>query len=287
MILLLRNLNYQTNKSTLYLIATPIGNLEDITLRAIKVLNGVDKLYAEDTRVTQKLLNHFEIKKSLLSFHEHNSNLKIKDVLDDLNQGLNIGLVSDAGMPLVSDPGYDLVKAAIENGFNVVSLPGANALLPALTMSGIKTHPFLFYGFLDSKQNKRINELDELKYQKATLVFYEAIHRIKSSLKDMYEILGDRDFVIAREITKTYEEIIKGKLSEHELLPELKGELVIIVEGYSEIDKKSNLSITQQVDFFLESGMKKTEAMKKVSSLTGIPKNQIYQEYLKEKINKE
>lgn len=284
---MLRNLNYQSNKSTLYLIATPIGNLEDITFRALNILKEVDKIYAEDTRVTQKLLAHFDIRKPLISFHEHNSNIKINDVLEDLKGGLNVGLVSDAGMPLVSDPGYDLVKDAIENRFNVVSLPGANALLPALTMSGIKTHPFLFYGFLDAKNKKRLEQLEALKYQSATLIFYEAIHRIKDTLKDMYEVFGDRDFVIAREITKAYEEIIKGTLSEYTLLPELKGELVVVVKGYEQIEEKSNLSITQQVDFFLESGMKKTEAMKKVSSLTGIPKNQIYQEYLKEKIDKE
>ncbi len=284
---MLRNLNYQSNKSTLYLIATPIGNLEDITFRALNILKEVDKIYAEDTRVTQKLLTHFDIKKPLISFHEHNSNMKINDVLEDLKNGLNVGLVSDAGMPLVSDPGYDLVKEVIENNFNVVSLPGANALLPALTMSGIKTHPFLFYGFLDAKNKKRLEQLEELKYQSATLIFYEAIHRIKETLKDMYQVFGNRDFVIAREITKAYEEIIKGKLKEYSDIPELKGELVVVIEGYEQLEEKSNLSITQQVDFFLETGMKKTEAMKKVSSLTGIPKNQIYQEYLKEKIDKE
>jgi len=142
---LIRNLNYQSNRSTLYLIATPIGNLEDITLRALKTLNEVDKIYAEDTRVTIKLLSHYEIKKPLISFHDHNSTVKIEAVLNDLENGLSVGLVSDAGMPLVSDPGFDLVRKVLEQNYNVVSIPGANALLPALTMSGIKTHPFLFY----------------------------------------------------------------------------------------------------------------------------------------------
>ena len=284
---MLRNLNYQSNKNTLYLIATPIGNLEDITLRALNVLKSVDKIYAEDTRVTMKLLSHFEIRKSLISFHEHNSAMKITDVLQDLESGLNVGLVSDAGMPLVSDPGYDLVKETIEKGFNVVSLPGANALLPALTMSGIKTHPFLFYGFLDSKSSKRKKELDELKYQSVTLIFYEAIHRIGQTLKDMYETFGDREFVIAREITKAYEEIIKGRLSEYEQLPELKGELVLIVEGYASTENDTDLSIVEQVDYFIQSGMRKTEAMKRVSEMTGIPKNKIYLDYLNEKIEKE
>jgi len=284
---LLRNLNYKSDKSTLYLIATPIGNLEDITLRALRILKEVDKIYAEDTRVTVKLLNHYEIKKPLISFHEFNQNFKIQDVLKDLSEGLKVGLVSDAGMPLVSDPGFDLVRQALENNYNVVSLPGANALLPALTMSGIKTHPFLFYGFLDSKGSKRRTELEDLKYRKETLIFYEAIHRIKIAMKDMFNILGDREFVIAREITKAYEEIIKGKLSEFTELTELKGELVLIIEGYQKTQEESNLSITEQIDFFIETGMKKTEAMKKVSEMTGLPKNQIYQEYLNEKINKE
>lgn len=284
---MLRNFNYQSNKSTLYLVATPIGNLEDITLRALRILKEVDVIYAEDTRVTGKLLAHFEIKKPVYSFHDHNSSIKINSVLKDLKEGLKVGLVSDAGMPLVSDPGFDLVKKVIENDFNVVSLPGANALLPALTMSGIKTHPFLFYGFLDSKQNKKLEELESLKYQTATLVFYEAIHRISQTLKNIYDTFGDRDFVIAREITKAYEEIIRGKLSEYNELPDLKGELVLIVEGYKNETIKSDLNIVQQIDFFVESGLKKTEAMKKVSELTGIPKNKIYQQYLNEKIDKE
>lgn len=279
-----RTFNYKNDKSTLYLIPTPIGNLEDITLRALKILKGIDILYAEDTRVTMKLLTHFGLKKTLYSFHDHNSNVQMDSVIKNLEAGKNVGLVSDAGMPLVSDPGYDLVKNAIEASYNVVALPGANALLPALTMSGIKTHPFLFYGFLDSKTGKRKEELSELKYFTHTMVFYEAIHRINQTLKDMLEILGDRDFVIAREISKAYEEIIWGKLSEITEPLELKGELVIIVSGYQDAKINNNLSIVEQVDFFIESGLKKTEAMKKVSEMTGIPKNQIYQEYLNSKI---
>lgn len=282
-----RNLNYQSNKSTLYLIATPIGNLEDITLRALKIIKEVSKIYAEDTRVTIKLLNHFEIKKPLISFHEHNQLGKINTVIGDLANGLDIGLVSDAGMPLVSDPGYDLVKRVLDEGYNVVSLPGANALLPALTMSGIKTHPFTFYGFLDSKTTKKNLELEELKYRQETLIFYEAIHRIKQTLQSMFEILGDRVFCIAREITKSYEEIIRGTLSEYADLPELKGELVIILEGYQDKAEKSDLSIVDQVDYFVNTGLRKTEAMKRVAQMTGLPKNQIYNEYLNSKIDKE
>lgn len=282
-----RNKNYQSNKNTLYLIATPIGNLEDITFRAINMLKAVDKIYAEDTRVTVKLLSHFDIKKPLISFHEHNQSQKLKDVLADLENGLNVGLVSDAGMPLVSDPGYELVKVALDNDYNVVSIPGANALLPALTMSGIKTHPFTFYGFLDSKSAKRVLELEDLKYRKETLIFYEAIHRIKQTLEDMYNVLGNRNFVICREITKAYEEIIRGTLEEYEDLPDLKGELVVILEGYLEEMEKSELSIVEQVDYFVSTGLRKTEAMKRVSQMTGLPKNQIYNEYLNKKIERE
>jgi 16S rRNA (cytidine1402-2'-O)-methyltransferase len=213
--------------------------------------------------------------------------IKLDDVIRDLESGLNVGLVSDAGMPLVSDPGYELVKKVLDKGFNVVSLPGANALLPALTMSGIKTHPFTFYGFLDSKTNKRNLELEELKYREETMIFYEAIHRIKQTLKSMFEILGDRSFCIAREITKSYEEIIRGNLSEYDELPELKGELVVIIEGYQNVEEKSELSIVEQVDYFVSTGLKKTEAMKRVAQMTGLPKNHIYAEYLNSKIEKE
>jgi len=280
-----RNFNYQNDKSTLYIVPTPIGNLDDITLRALNVLKSVDRIYAEDTRVTLKLMSHFDIKKPIDSLHEHNESMKSETVIQLLNDGMNIAIVSDAGMPLVSDPGHIVACQAMDAGFNVVALPGANALLPALAMSGMPTHPFLFYGFMDAKSSKRITQLQALKYRTETLVFYEAIHRISQTLKDLYDILGDRKFVIAREISKSYEEIIQGRLSEHEEIHDLKGELVLIVEGYKE-EIKHDISIIDQVDFFITSGMKKTEAMKKVSEMTGIPKNTIYQEYLDQKINK-
>jgi len=283
---MIRNLNYQNDKATLFLIPTPIGNLEDITLRALNTLKQVDKIYAEDTRVSLKLLAHFDIKKPLDSLHEHNESMRISAVLEDLASGLDVGLVSDAGMPLVSDPGFNLVKATIDAGYNVVSLPGANALLPALAMSGIATYPFLFYGFLDSKSTKRIEQLKALKHQNETLVFYEAIHRVADTMKDMLEVFGPREFSIAREISKTFEEVIRGRLDEYDQIGELKGELVIVIAGNTETTVESELTVIQQVDYFIESGLKKTEAMKRVSEMTGIPKNIIYQEYLNEKINK-
>ncbi len=283
---MIKKQNYQNNNPTLYLIPTPIGNLEDITLRTLNILRTVDKIYAEDTRVTIKLLSHYDIRKPLDSLHEHNESVKITNVLNDLKNGLNVGLVSDAGMPLISDPGFDLVGRIMSEGYNVVSLPGANALLPALAMSGIKTHPFLFFGFLDSKSNKRIAELKELKHLQVTLVFYEAIHRITDTLKDMFEIFGPREFSIVREISKAFEEVIKGTLDEYLDVGELKGELVIVVSGNIETSEKMELSLVEQVDYFIGAGYKKTEAMKMVSEMTGTPKNKIYEEYLNEKIKK-
>lgn len=281
-----RHLNYQNEKATLYLVPTPIGNLEDMTFRAVNILQKVDLVYAEDTRVSKKILSYYNISKNLISLHEHNESKRFEEILDNLNQGMNIAIISDAGMPLLSDPGFLIVQEVKKSGFNVVALPGANALLPGLLMSGIKTIPFVFIGFLDAKQKKRREELFKYQYYPQTLIFYEAIHRIKQTLEDIYNIFGDRNFVIAREISKAYEEIISGKLSEYNELEELKGELVLIVEGFSEsID--SSLTIVEQVDFFIESGLKKTEAMKKVSEMTNIPKNRIYEEYLSEKIKEE
>lgn len=281
-----RHLNYQNEKATLYLVPTPIGNLEDMTFRAVSILQKADLVYAEDTRVSKKILSYYNISKNLVSLHEHNESKRFEEILENLNQGMNIAIISDAGMPLLSDPGFLIVKEVKKAGYNVVALPGANAVLPGLLMSGIKTIPFVFIGFLDAKQKKRKEELLKYQYYPQTLVFYEAIHRIKQTLEDLYQIFGDRNFVIAREISKAYEEIISGKLSEYNELEELKGELVLVVEGFSEtID--SDLSIVEQVDFFIETGLKKTEAMKKVSEMTNIPKNRIYEEYLSEKIKEE
>ena len=280
-----RHLNYQNEKATLYLVPTPIGNLEDMTFRAVSTLLKVDLIYAEDTRVSKKILS-YNISKNLISLHEHNESKRFEEIVSNLNQGLNIAIISDAGMPLLSDPGFLIVQEAKKAGFNVVALPGANAVLPGLLMSGIKTIPFVFIGFLDAKQKKRKEELLKYQYYPQTLVFYEAIHRIKQTLEDLYHVLGDRNFVIAREISKAYEEIISGKLSEYNELEELKGELVLVVEGFSETIN-TNLSIIEQVDFFIGTGLKKTEAMKKVSEMTNIPKNRIYEEYLSEKIKEE
>lgn len=279
--------HYQNKQATLYLIPTPIGNLEDITLRALRILKEVDVVYAEDTRNTRKLMSHYEIKTPLDSYHDFNETTKMTVLIQHLQRGQSIGLVSDAGMPLISDPGFHLVQNVIDLGFNVVALPGANALLPALAMSGMKTQPFVFIGFLDSKSKKRKEAIEHYQYYGETLVIYESIHRIKQTLSDLYDVLGDRHFVIAREISKAYEEIIDGNLSEFNDISQLKGELVLLVDGYLEETNDQELSIVEQVDYFIDQGFKKTAAMKKVSQMTHIPKNQIYQEYLKAKIKED
>jgi len=279
--------HFQNKQPTLYLIPTPIGNLEDITLRALRLLKEVDVVFAEDTRNTRKLMTHYHIETPLDSYHDFNETSKMSVLIKLLDEGKNIGLVSDAGMPLISDPGFHLVQKVNDLGYNVVALPGANALLPALAMSGLKAQPFVFIGFMDSKSKKRKEVLEKYRYYDETLVIYESIHRIKQTLSDVFEVFGDRHFVIAREISKSYEEIIDGYLSEWNELDQLKGELVLLIDGYREVINQQSLSIVEQVDYFISQGLKKTSAMKKVSQMTHIPKNQIYQEYLKEKMKED
>lgn len=276
--------NYYNDLPTLYLIPTPIGNMEDMTFRALETLKKVDVLFAEDTRVTMKLLNYYRLQIPLRSYHEHNKNTQNDVILSLLSEKKNIGLVSDAGMPLLSDPGYEIAQAAINAGYNVVSLPGANAALTGLAMSGIKPYPFTFYGFLNARSNKRQKELETLKTRPETLIFYEAPHRIKDTLYDLYKILGDRQACIAREITKKFEEMIRGTLSELKDLEPMPGEMVIIVSGYSEaVIVYEEESVVGRVDEFIASGLTKNEAFKKVASERGIPKSVIYKEYHEKK----
>ena len=197
---------------TVYLIPTPIGNMEDITLRALHLLESVDVLFSEDTRVTSLLLNYYHIKKKLISSHKYNETKNSSKLLSYLEQGKSVGIVSDRGTPVISDPGYELAIVAIKNGYNVVGLPGATALIPALITSGISPMPFLFYGFLNNKPSKRRKELESLKKISATLIFYEAPHRLEQTLQDMIQILGNRNVSISREISKKYEEIYRETL---------------------------------------------------------------------------
>lgn len=270
--------HFQNNKSTLFLVSTPIGNLEDITLRAINTLKSVDFIFCEDTRVSQKLLNHLEIKKRVYSYHEHNKDSQDDFVLKLLNEGNNIALISDAGMPVISDPGYEIVVKALDAEFNVVPLPGANAALTALIASGVAPKPFTFYGFLDHKKMKKAQELEELKKLNHTIVFYESIHRIESTLEAILEVMGDRYVVIGREITKKFEEFTYGHVSEIlKDLPTQKGELVVIVQkGESE---ELDISVIDHVNKLIDEGEKPIEAIKKVAKLHGLKKQDVYNEY--------
>lgn len=279
----MRQKSFQNNQNTLYLVATPIGNLEDITFRAIKILKEVDYIYCEDKRVSSKLLNHFEISKPLKSYHDFNKIIKSEELINLLKDGNNVALISDAGYPLISDPGYYVIREAIKENFNVVSIPGANAALSALVVSGIAPHPFTFYGFLDNKETKRLKELEALKTHTETLVFYESPHRIFKTIKSMYEVLGEREVVIARELTKKFEEIIRGTTLSLQDLDPLKGEIVVIVEGYKETFIESDLSILEEIDLYMSEGMRSSDAIKKTAKNRNLKKNDVYQDYVNSK----
>lgn len=268
------------NSPTLYLIPTPIGNMDDITLRTIKILNFVDVIFSEDTRVTGQLLKSLNIKKPLIANHEHNEKQNSEKLIQFLEEGKNVGLASDRGTPIISDPGYALSKTAIEAGYNVVSLPGATALIPALTSSGIEPNPFLFYGFLNSKESKRKKEIEKLKDIPYTIIFYEAPHRIKDTLKNIADIFGERNISISREITKKFEEIYRGKISEVLLeIEEAKGEMVLVVSGNHDEKSYDSLSIMDHVNIYLTQGYTPKEAIKKVAKDRNVKTSEIYNTY--------
>lgn len=268
------------NSPTLYIVPTPIGNLEDITIRAINILKEVDIIFAEDTRVTKQLLNHFNIQNKLISSHLYNENQNEEKEIKYLKEGKNIAIVSDRGTPVISDPGYILVKNAIENGYNVVCLPGPTALIPALVMSGLSSGPFTFYGFLNSKESKRKKELELLKSTSYPIIFYEAPHRLIKTLNNIHEILGNRKIAIVREISKKYEEVIRGTVENIlKTVENIKGEIVLIVEGNSKEPTFENISIKDHVDLYIEDGLTPNEAIKKVTKERNIPKSIVYNEY--------
>lgn len=267
---------------TVYLIPTPIGNMEDLTYRTVEVLKSVDVLFCEDTRETGKLLKYLDISKKMISNHEHNEVNNKEKLLEYLNNGKTVGVVSDRGTPVISDPGYELAHFAIEAGYNVVGLPGANALIPALIMSGISPKPFMFYGFLNSKVGKRRKELEELKNQKATIIFYEAPHRINETLVDLSNIFGgDRLIAISREITKKYEEVYRGTIDEIiKKSIEFKGELVIVVAGNNTV-KDFSMSLVDHINLYIEEGYSSKDAIKMVAKERNLKKSEVYDEYLK------
>ena len=272
--------NSYDGSPTLYLVPTPIGNMGDITYRAVDVLREVEVIFSEDTRVTLNLLKYFDISKKLIALHDHNEEVLKEKVLEYLKDGKSIALVTDRGTPIISDPGYKTVKYVTDKGFNVVSLPGATAFVPALTVSGLAPQPFLFYGFLNSKESKRHEELEKLSTEEETIIFYEAPHRIKSTLKLMLEVLGDRNISISREISKKFESVYRGKISEViDMVPE-KGEFVIVVEGTTNNGNElSNLSIKDAVDMYIKAGLDVMSAIKRVAKDRGVSKSIIYKEY--------
>lgn len=268
------------NSPTLYLVPTPIGNMEDITLRALNILKEVDVIFAEDTRVTKQLLNNFNINKKLISSHLYNEENNEQKEINYLKEGKNIAVVSDRGTPVISDPGYVLAKTAIEEGFNVVCLPGPTAVIPAIVMSGLAGGPFTFYGFLNSKESKRKNELESLKNQTFPIAFYEAPHRIEKTIKSIIDVFGNRKAAIVREISKKYEEVIRGDLNYLlKEIPNIKGEIVLVVDGNHETKTFDNLSIKDHVNLYIEDGLSSKEAIKKVAKERGIPKSEVYNEY--------
>lgn len=274
--------NSYDNSSSLYLIPTPIGNLEDITYRAVKVLEEVEVIFSEDTRVTLNLLNNFGIKKKLISLHDHNEDILKEKVLEYLKNGKSVGLVTDRGTPIISDPGYKTVKYISDNNYNVIAIPGATAFVPALISSGISSQPFLFYGFLNSKDSKRRDELEMLKDNEYTIIFYEAPHRILKTLNMMLEIFGNRDISISREITKKFETIYRGKINDLIAnIPE-KGEFVIVVSGCGDKNIDFSISIKDAVNLYINAGLDVMSSIKKVAKERNVPKNEIYKEYHKE-----
>ncbi len=269
------------NGPILYLVPTPIGNMEDMTFRAVRILGEVDIIFSEDTRVTQNLLHYYQIKKKLVALHDHNESDVKEEVLHYLEKGFHVAIVTDRGTPIISDPGYKTVSYISKMGYSIVALPGACAFVPALIVSGIDSQPFTFYGFLDSKTEKRKKELEQLKFVTNTLIFYEAPHRIMQTMRMMLEILGDREVSLSREISKKYESVYRGLISE--LLPtleDIKGEFVIVVSGYDcNLENDSDLDVVSQVQFYIDQGVAKMEAVKMVARERNMKKNDVYAEY--------
>lgn len=274
---------------TLYLVPTPIGNLEDMSFRAIRILKEADVIAAEDTRNTKKLCNYFEIDTSIISYHEHNKVYSGKQVIERLQSGQTVALVSDAGMPTISDPGYELVQEALRERITVIPLPGANAALTALIASGIAPQPFYFYGFLERGSKSKKKELEILKSIKSTVVLYESPHRLKETLQLMLQIVGNRKVVLCRELTKKFEEFIRGDIEgaiEWAQTNEVRGEFCLILEGGSEEDQPvieqwwENLTIVEHVNFYIEDkGMQSKDAIKQAAKDRNVQKRDIYHAY--------
>lgn len=271
----------------LYIVPTPIGNLEDITFRALNILKTATVIAAEDTRNTIKLLNHFDIKAKLISYHEHNKATREKQLLERIKNGEMIALVSDAGMPAISDPGYELVQAVIKADLSVIVLPGANAALCALVGSGLPTKEFLFHGFLPNKKKDKVKQLERLQTLEATLLFYESPYRLKATLQTLYEQFGNRRIVVARELTKRFEEYVRGtakELIDWAEQTDLKGEFCLVMEGNKKLKEQKNqlwwspFSVQEHVTHYLENENKSNkEAIKQVATDRNMSRRTVYQ----------
>lgn len=268
----------------LYLVATPIGNLEDITFRAIRILKEVDIIAAEDTRQTLKLLNYYEINKPLISYHRHNEEIKVEGLIQKLKEGKNIALVSDAGTPIISDPGEVIVREALDKNIQVIPIPGACACINALIASGLNAQEFSFYGFLPLHKKRRKEKLEEIRKENKTIILYEAPHKLKNTLKDLEKILENREVVIARELTKIHEEFIRGTTAEIiEKYQEPRGEHIILIEGSKikeeteEEKSRKEMKIEELYKYYEKQGFSKSEIIKKIAKEKGVSKNEIYQ----------
>lgn len=277
-------------KGKIYLVATPIGNLEDITIRALNILKEVDLIAAEDTRHTLGLLNHFEISKPLISYYKQNEKSKSEMLIQKVLEGQNIAVVSDAGTPGISDPGEEIVKVAIKNNIEVIPIPGACAFVNALIASGLNTREFCFVGFLSTEKREKKEKLESLKYETKTLIFYEAPHKLKTTLETIYEIFGERKIVLARELTKIHEEFIRGNISEIlEKVEVMKGEFVILIEGSIESkadiqkSKINNQTLEEHYEMYERQGLEKKEIIKKIAKDRNVNKNEIYQYFINRK----
>ncbi len=283
-----KSYNQKDNQGILFLVPTPIGNLKDMTYRAVETLKEADLIAAEDTRNTRKLCNHFDIHTPLTSYHEHNKASSGEKLLAALKEGKKIALVSDAGLPAISDPGWELVELCHKDCIPVIALPGANAAITALIASGIKPQPFYFHGFLNRSKKERRAELDELQYRPETLIFYEAPHRIKETLDDILLVLGNRQAAICRELSKLHEEYIRGTIDELvNVVKEepLKGEICLIIEGGEPKDDESELwwaplSIEEHVTYYIEEkGLTSKEAIKQTATDRSMAKRDVYQAF--------
>ena len=271
----------------LYLIATPIGNLGDITYRAVQTLKEVDIIAAEDTRHSLKLLNYLGISKPMISYHRHNEDVKTKELIDILKSGKNIGLVTDAGTPGISDPGEEIVKAAIEEKIDIIPIPGACALINALIASGLSTKEFVFYGFLPLDKKLREEKFIDISKQNKTIIFYEAPHRLIKTLQEINKKFGNIEIVIAKELTKIHEQYIRGNVEEIiNKLEDVKGEYIILFEIHAKTDKQIEienlniLSLDEQYNYYEKIGLSKKEIIKKIAKNNKVPKDEIYKKFL-------